>query len=51
MEDSDSAVLRFKRFCDSAKNKQMNFEYTERSIELQEQVDDFMQRHIFPLGE
>ncbi|MEM9546713.1 MAG: acyl-CoA dehydrogenase family protein [Bacteroidota bacterium] len=29
----------------------MNFEYTPRSIELQKRVDDFMQRHIFPLEE
>jgi len=27
----------------------MNFEQTERSIELQKKVDDFMQRHIFPI--
>lgn len=26
----------------------MNFEYTERSLELQERVDNFMQRYIFP---
>lgn len=26
----------------------MNFEYTERSLELQEKVDRFMQQHIFP---
>lgn len=27
----------------------MNFEYTNRSKELQERVDNFMQKHIFPL--
>ncbi len=29
----------------------MNFEYTQRSIELQGRVDAFMQEHIFPLEE
>lgn len=29
----------------------MNFEYTQRSIDLQGKVDAFMQRHIFPLEE
>ena len=27
----------------------MNFEHTERSLDLQKKVDDFMQRHIFPI--
>ncbi len=27
----------------------MNFEYTKKSLELQKRVDDFMQKHIFPL--
>ncbi|MFT4535037.1 MAG: acyl-CoA dehydrogenase [Saprospiraceae bacterium] len=27
----------------------MNFEYTQKSIDLQKRVDDFMQKHIFPL--
>jgi len=26
----------------------MNFEYTEKSLELQKRVDDFMQQHLFP---
>lgn len=29
----------------------MNFEYTQRSLDLQKKVDDFMQRHIFPIEE
>lgn len=29
----------------------MNFEYTQKSIELQERVDAFMQKYIFPLEE
>jgi len=27
----------------------MNFEHTERSLDLQKKVDDFMQKHIFPI--
>ena len=27
----------------------MNFEYTQRSLDLQAKVDDFMQEHIFPI--
>jgi len=29
----------------------MNFEYTERSLDLQKKVDDFMREHIFPIEE
>ena len=29
----------------------MNFEYSQRSLDLQEQLDAFMQEHIFPLEE
>jgi len=29
----------------------MNFEYSQRSIDLQGKVDDFMQKYIFPLEE
>ena len=29
----------------------MNFEYTQRSLDLQKRVDDFMQQYIFPLEE
>jgi len=27
----------------------MNFEYTQKSLDLQKRIDDFMQKHIFPL--
>ena len=26
----------------------MNFEYTQKSLDLQKKLDDFMQKHIFP---
>ncbi len=33
----------------NTKKIRMNFEYTQKSIDLQKRVDDFMQKHIFPL--
>ncbi|MFT6337085.1 MAG: acyl-CoA dehydrogenase [Halioglobus sp.] len=32
-----------------SKYQSMNFEYTQKSLDLQKRVDDFMQKHIFPL--